>query len=150
MIQPDFPRGATLLIYDRVGLSVDLWLWISHGNARRADRQDEYRALDLGHTLKANVSWYEERFVGRSMSAAVQELYTNIREIKKTNISPDVETINVDNLVVDDDIVKRVRTGVLDLDKIYAFVVWDFSTAIDVTEDLRARITRTVALARPG
>jgi hypothetical protein len=127
-----------------------LWLWISHGNARRADRQDEYRALDLGDTLKANVSWYEERFVGRRMSAAVQELYTNIREIKKTNISPDVETINVDNLVVDDDIVKRVRTGVLDLDKIYAFVVWDFSTAIDVTEDLRARITRTVALARPA
>ena len=150
VIQPDFPRGATLLIYDRVGLSVDLWLWISHGNARRADRQDEYRALDLGDTLKANVSWYEERFVGRRMSAAVQELYTNIREIKKTNISPDVETINVDNLVVDDDIVKRVRTGVLDLDKIYAFVVWDFSTAIDVTEDLRARITRTVALARPA
>ena len=150
VIQPDFPRGASLLIYDRVGLSADLWLWVSHGNARRADRQDEYRALDLGRTLKANVSWYEERFVGRRMSAAVQELYTNIREIRKINISPDVETINVDNLVVDDDIVKRVRTGVLDLDDIYAFVVWDFSTAIDVTEALRARITRTVALARPA
>ena len=84
------------------------------------------------------------------MAAAVQELYTNIREIKQINISPDVETINVDNLVVDDDITKRVRTGVLDLDDIYAFVVWDFSTAIDVTEALRARITRTLALTRPA
>ena len=78
------------------------------------------------------------------MSAAVQELYTNIREIRRVNLSPDVEMINVDDLVVDDDIVKRVRAGVLDVDDIYAFVVWDFSTAIDVTEAVRERLIQAV------
>jgi len=48
---------------------------------------------------------------------------------------------------IDDDIVARVRAGGLDVDDIYAFVVWDLSTAIDVTEAVRERLIQAATSA---
>ena len=48
---------------------------------------------------------------------------------------------------IDDDIVARVRAVGLDVDDIYAFVVWDLSTDIDVTEAVRERLIQAATSA---
>lgn len=139
-VYPDFPRGSAILMYDRQGFPVDQWLWVSHGDSRRADRQTEYDAIDLRDTLASNVDWYEERFVGRQMSPEILELYTNLRVIDHTFIGNADDPVSIDALPIDDEVRSLLQTGEVDLDRLFAFVIRDFSTAIDVTDAMRDRL----------
>ena len=141
---PDFPRGSALLLYDRTLFCAEVWLWASHGDARRADRQAEYDAIDLGDTLASNVSWYEERFVSRQMSPEIFELYTNLRDMRHIYIGDLDDPVSIDALPIDDEVRSGLQTGELDLDRLFAFVVQDFGTAIDVTDAVRDRLAAEI------
>ena len=137
-------------MYDRQGFPVDQWLWVSHGDARRADRQAEYDAIDLRDTLASNVDWYEERFVGRQMSPEILELYTNLRVIDHTFIGHADDPVSIDALPIDDEVRSLLQTGEVDLDRLFAFVIRDFSTAIDVTDAMRDRLEAEIRPAPMG
>lgn len=136
----EFPRGSTIVFFDRFGVSSDLWLWLAYADARRSDRAAEFRALNLSQVLDDNVSWYSERFVGRQMSNEILELYTNISDIHSIFIGPgpaevDANLLPIDSLFAPDAIVARHE-----LDHLFAFVIEDFNTVTDVTDQIRHRI----------
>jgi hypothetical protein len=116
---------------------------VTHADARRPDRREEYRALDLGRVLRDNVDWYEERFVGRQMSSEILELYTNLRTIEVSFIGSGDEPIRIDELPVSEDLVAAVSRGDLLASSVYAVILWDFNTVMDVTAPVRERLTAT-------